>query len=199
MSSESWTIRRDDRRRPARPATITDQVGRQRCRRPTALRRWVALTHDVQRPRGQLFLVGNGASAAMASHLAADACKNGGLRAHGVQRRRAVDRHRQRSGVRPGVCAAARPLRPRGRPADRDQQLRQLAEHRAGARERAQTSASKIVTLTGKAAGQPRADARRPQLLRAARPLRLGRSRPIRSILHYWLDQYLNRHGQGAI
>ena len=32
--------------------------------------------------RGQnIYLVGNGASAAMASHFAADACKNGGLRA----------------------------------------------------------------------------------------------------------------------
>src|SRR5690349_2951455 len=43
--------------------------------------RWVELTHEVQRNGQNIFLVGNGASAAMASHFAADACKNGGLRA----------------------------------------------------------------------------------------------------------------------
>src|SRR3989442_11789481 len=43
--------------------------------------RWVAMTHDAQVGGQSVFLVGNGASAALASHFAADACKNGGLRA----------------------------------------------------------------------------------------------------------------------
>ena len=43
--------------------------------------RWVALTAETQRRDGQLFLIGNGGSAAMASHMAIDACKNGHLRA----------------------------------------------------------------------------------------------------------------------
>ena len=43
--------------------------------------RWVALTDAVRARDGQLFLIGNGGSAGMASHMAADACKNGHLRA----------------------------------------------------------------------------------------------------------------------
>ena len=43
--------------------------------------RWVQLTHDGQTRGQHLYLIGNGASAMMASHFAADACKNGGLSA----------------------------------------------------------------------------------------------------------------------
>ncbi len=39
-------------------------------------RRWHTLTRAVRRRRGTVFLVGNGASASMASHLAADLAKN---------------------------------------------------------------------------------------------------------------------------
>lgn len=42
---------------------------------------WVGLTHATQQRDGQLFIIGNGGSAGMASHMAADACKNGHLRA----------------------------------------------------------------------------------------------------------------------
>lgn len=43
--------------------------------------RWVAMTLDVDQRDAQLFLIGNGGSAGMASHMATDACKNGRLRA----------------------------------------------------------------------------------------------------------------------
>src|SRR5438128_6889085 len=43
--------------------------------------RWVAITHDVHARGQNVYVIGNGASAAIASHMAADACKNGGLRA----------------------------------------------------------------------------------------------------------------------
>src|ERR1700694_710795 len=46
--------------------------------------RWVEMTHDVQTRGQNLSLIGNGASAAMASHFAADACKNGRLRAQAL-------------------------------------------------------------------------------------------------------------------
>lgn len=39
-------------------------------------RRWRFLAREVRRRRGTIFLVGNGASASMASHLAADLAKN---------------------------------------------------------------------------------------------------------------------------
>ncbi len=40
---------------------------------------WTALTERVRRRRGTIFLIGNGASASMASHLAADLAKNARL------------------------------------------------------------------------------------------------------------------------
>ena len=43
--------------------------------------RWVQITRDGETRGQHLYLVGNGASAMMASHFAADACKNAGLSA----------------------------------------------------------------------------------------------------------------------
>src|SRR5207245_4628278 len=43
--------------------------------------RWVEITREVHAHGRNVYVIGNGASAAMASHMAADACKNGGLRA----------------------------------------------------------------------------------------------------------------------
>ena len=43
--------------------------------------RWVRITREGQMRGQHLYLAGNGASAMMASHFAADACKNGGLSA----------------------------------------------------------------------------------------------------------------------
>ena len=42
---------------------------------------WVGMTHATQSAGGFLYVIGNGGSAGMASHMAEDACKNGGLRA----------------------------------------------------------------------------------------------------------------------
>src|SRR5262245_5589484 len=44
-------------------------------------RRWLELTADVHARGRHLFFIGNGGSAGIASHIAADACKNGSLRA----------------------------------------------------------------------------------------------------------------------
>src|ERR1051325_9062072 len=46
-----------------------------------AFERWVDLTRQVHDADRALYLIGNGASAMIASHMAADGCKNGGLRA----------------------------------------------------------------------------------------------------------------------
>lgn len=45
----------------------------------TGFCRWKAMTLHVRRRRGTIFLIGNGASASMASHLAADLAKNARL------------------------------------------------------------------------------------------------------------------------
>src|SRR5712691_1118855 len=59
---------------------ITDNTG-QTLTVADGFQRWVEMTRDVQARGQNLFLIGNGASASMASHFAADACKNGRLRA----------------------------------------------------------------------------------------------------------------------
>jgi D-sedoheptulose 7-phosphate isomerase len=46
-----------------------------------AFGRWVRLTQDVHDDGRSLYLIGNGGSAMIASHMATDATKNGGLRA----------------------------------------------------------------------------------------------------------------------
>ncbi|MSO56233.1 MAG: SIS domain-containing protein [Acidobacteria bacterium] len=43
--------------------------------------RWVAMTRAMHDRGGSLYIIGNGGSAGMASHMATDACKNGDLRA----------------------------------------------------------------------------------------------------------------------
>lgn len=42
---------------------------------------WVQLTHTVKEQGKSIYFIGNGASAAMSSHMSADAAKNGKLRA----------------------------------------------------------------------------------------------------------------------
>src|SRR5262245_55644699 len=46
--------------------------------------RWVAMTRDMQQRDGQLFIVGNGGSAAMASHMVTDAIALAHLRANAL-------------------------------------------------------------------------------------------------------------------
>jgi D-sedoheptulose 7-phosphate isomerase len=47
-----------------------------------AFLQWLVLALDVLRTRRTVYLIGNGASASMASHFAADLAKNGGLKTH---------------------------------------------------------------------------------------------------------------------
>ncbi|MGI6656851.1 MAG: SIS domain-containing protein [Desulfobulbus sp.] len=46
----------------------------------TAFKHWHALAESVRKENGVIYLIGNGASASMASHFAADLFKNGGIR-----------------------------------------------------------------------------------------------------------------------
>jgi len=45
-----------------------------------ALSNWCSLTSDIKQKKKNIFFIGNGASAMMASHMAADANKNGGVK-----------------------------------------------------------------------------------------------------------------------
>src|SRR5437867_12578098 len=64
-----------------RDLAITDANGAA-LTHPDGFARWLEITREAHEKGQCIFFVGNGASAAIASHTAADACKNAGLRAH---------------------------------------------------------------------------------------------------------------------
>ena len=63
-----------------RKLAVTDRSGKA-VSTADAVSQWVAMTRSTHDAGGQLYIIGNGGSAGMASHMAADACKNGHLRA----------------------------------------------------------------------------------------------------------------------
>ena len=91
---------------------------------------WVRkAAHEAHNAGNKIIFIGNGGSAGIASHLAIDFSKNGGLARAGLQRPLRADLPRQRSRLRERVRQAARIPCPAGRSADRDFELRHVAEH----------------------------------------------------------------------
>jgi D-sedoheptulose 7-phosphate isomerase len=160
-------------------------------------RRWIALTHDGS-VRGQhIYFVGNGASAMMASHFAADACKNGELAASAFNDASLV------TAVGNDVAFEqifALPLKRMARTGDL-----LIAISSSGsspnilrALEAARSMPMQIVTLTGKSASnRVRASGDLNFYVAADRYGWIECAHQL--ILHYWLDQYLNLHRQGAL
>jgi D-sedoheptulose 7-phosphate isomerase len=159
--------------------------------------RWVEMTHDLQTRGRHIYLVGNGASAAMASHFAADACKNGGLRAQAFNDGALL------------TCTGndlafdqifALPL---ARFAQAGDMLVSISSSGASANvlralERARDMQLRIVTLSGKAADNAsRTFGDLNFYLPAARYGVVESGHHV--VLHYWLDRYLDLHGQGAV
>ena len=156
------------------------------------------MTHDVQTRGQKCISIGNGASAAMASHFAADACKNGRLRAQAFNDVALLTATANDLAFEEVFALPLDPLRPGRRHADRDQQLGQLAEHRAGAGTRAGAAAADRDPV-GQDAGQSVA-AHSATSTSTSRTQRYGWIESAHHVvLHYWLDQYLNVHGQGAM
>lgn len=63
---------------------LTDMVvtnGQITVKQEDGLDKWVAITHEAKQSCKNFYFVGNGASAAMAAHMSADAAKNGELKA----------------------------------------------------------------------------------------------------------------------
>jgi D-sedoheptulose 7-phosphate isomerase len=175
---------------------VTDHAGAELS--PTeGISRWVAMTRALYDRGGSLYIIGNGGSAGMASHMAADACKNGDLRALAFND--------------PALLTATSndlsydqvfslPLERLARPGDllvavsssgnSPNIVRALEVRRAlgvGA-----------VTLSGKTS-----DNRSRALGDLNFYVPLPRYGWVESahqiILHYWFDQYLQRRGQGAL
>jgi len=150
------------------------------------------------RDRGQrIYFIGNGASAMMASHFAADACKNAGLSAIAFNDASLL--------TAIGNDAAfeeifALPLRQLARPGDLLVAISSSGNspNVVRALDQMRTLPAQIVTLSGK---RPDNRARtRGDLNFYVAADRYGWVECAHQlILHYWLDQYLNLHGGGAL
>ena len=77
---ETWADYFETMTQGLRALVVTDRDGRTL---PVAdgVSRWVSMTRETQQRDAHLYIIGNGGSAGMASHMAADAAKNGRLRA----------------------------------------------------------------------------------------------------------------------
>ena len=175
---------------------ITDHAGRP-LTPADGFRRWVEITHDVQEREQNIYVIGNGASAAMASHFAADACKNGGLRAQAFNDSSLLTATGNDLMFQE---VFALPLARLGRAGDL---LITISSSGSSpnilrALERAREMRLQIVTLSGRAADNlsrtfgdvnVHVPSTRYGWIESAHQV----------VLHYWLDQYLNVHGQGAV
>jgi D-sedoheptulose 7-phosphate isomerase len=162
-----------------------------------AAERWIAMTRETHDRDGHLFFIGNGGSAGMASHMATDACKNGYLRATAFNDIALVTATANDLAYDQIFSLPLERLARSG-----DMVISISSSGNSPNVVRALESASRldlrIVTLSGM-----RADNRSRSLgdLNFYAPLqRYGWVESAHQIiLHYWFDQYLHLHGQGAI
>ena len=159
--------------------------------------RWVEITHDVHSRGQHIYLIGNGGSAAIASHFAADACKNGGLRSQ------AFNDGALLTCIGNDLAFDQVFVVPLARFARAGDLLITISSSGASpnilrALERAREMQLRIVTLSGKAADNAsRTFGDLNFYLPAARYGWIESGHHV--VLHYWLDQYLDLHGQGAV
>jgi D-sedoheptulose 7-phosphate isomerase len=158
---------------------------------------WVAMTRATHDRDGHLFFIGNGGSAGMASHMATDACKNGHLRAlafNDIALMTATANDLAYDQI------FSLPIERLARPGDLLISISSSGNSPNIVRglEAAAERGLQIVTLSGM-----RSDNRARALgdLNFYAPLqRYGWVESAHQvILHYWFDQYLQLHGQGAV
>ena len=179
-----------------RAMVVTDGLGAAVSARD-GVDRWVAMTRAMHDRGGQLYIIGNGGSAGMASHMAADACKNGHLRALAFND--------------PALVTATAndlsydqvfslPLERLARAGDLLVAISSSGNspNIVRALEATRGLAVEAVTLS---AMRPDNRSRRMGDLNFYVPLdRYGWAESAHQvILHYWFDQYLNVHRQGAL
>jgi D-sedoheptulose 7-phosphate isomerase len=162
-----------------------------------ALERWVAMTHAMQQRDGCLYIIGNGGSAGMASHMAADACKNGHLRALALNDAALV------TAIGNDLSyddVFALPLQRLARTGDQLVAISSSGNspNIVRALEVGRELGLEAVTLSGK---RPDNRARTLGDLNFYVPLsRYGWAESAHQILlHYWFDQYLNTHREAAV
>jgi D-sedoheptulose 7-phosphate isomerase len=175
---------------------VTDGEGRA-VKVSDAFDRWREWTDALQRRDGALFFVGNGGSAAIASHMAVDAAKNGGLRAM------AFNDSALLTATANDVSFDAVFALPLGRLARPGDMLIAISSsgnspNIVAALQAARAQELTIVTLSGKNAdNQSRSLGHLNFYIPVSRYGWVESSHQV--VLHYWLDLYLDAHGGGAI
>jgi D-sedoheptulose 7-phosphate isomerase len=159
--------------------------------------RWVEMTRETHERGGYVYIIGNGGSAGIASHMATDACKHGHLRALAFND--------------PAMLTATAndlaydevfslPLQRLGRPGDLVISISSSGNspNIVRALDTARQLGLAAVTLSGM---RPDNRSRTLGQLNFHVPLaRYGWVESAHQIaIHYWLDQYLSRHGGGAV
>ena len=192
---EAWQQYLDTVAAGLRDLSVTDNTGAA-VAPETAFQRWLEITRTLQTNGSSLFIVGNGASAAMASHVAADACKNGQLRAQ------AFTDHSLLTATGNDLAfdqVFALPLARFAKPGDLLITISSSGRspNIIRALEGARAASLRIVTLSGRDADNP---SRRFGDLNFHIPHhRYGWVECAHQvILHYWLDQFMNTYGHGA-
>jgi D-sedoheptulose 7-phosphate isomerase len=164
---------------------------------PAAVARWVALTRATHDGGGHLFIIGNGGSAGMASHMAADACKNGHLRALAFSDMALLT---ATSNDLAYDQVFSLPLERLGKPGDLVIAISSSGNspNIVRALETGRRLGLLSITLTGM---RPDNRARTLGDLNFYVPLaRYGWTESAHQVLlHYWFDQYLCEHRQGAV
>jgi D-sedoheptulose 7-phosphate isomerase len=158
---------------------------------------WVEIARDGQARHQHLYFIGNGASAMMASHFAADACKNGALSAMAFNDAALLTATANDVAFEEVFSL---PLRRLARSGDL-----LIAISSSGnspnilrAVEAARSMSMRVVTLTGmRADNRARACGDLNFYVPSSRYGWVECAHQL--ILHYWLDQYLNLHADGAL
>ena len=175
---------------------VTDQAGHA-VSEADGFARWVQVTRDVHDAGRHLYFIGNGGSAMIASHMAVDATKNGGLRAFAFND--------------PAFLTAisndisfdeifAMPLAKFGQAGDLLMTISSSGNSPNVVRglETGRQMGMHLVTLSGKGPGnRSRAMGDLNFYVPADRYGWVECAHQV--IIHYWFDQYLNVHGNGAL
>lgn len=162
-----------------------------------ALHEWVELTQACRTSEKMIYFCGNGASAMMASHMAADATKNGGLRAQSFNDAALM------TAISNDIAYEKVFSLPVERFASKDDMLITISSSGGSpniidAIQTAREKGLKVVTLSGKNESNP---SRKLGDLNFYIPSpRYGIVECAHQVLlHCWLDTYLDQYGNGAI
>jgi D-sedoheptulose 7-phosphate isomerase len=159
--------------------------------------RWVQLTHEVHQAGGAVYFAGNGGSAMIASHMAVDATKNGGLRGIAFNDPAFLTAISNDIGYEE---IFALPLRHFGRAGDLLITISSSGNspNIIRALEVARDTGVHCVTLSGKTSqNRSRGLGDLNFYVPADRYGWVESAHQI--VIHYWFDQYLNIHGNGAL